>query len=371
MSEKRDYYDVLGVSKSSTEAEIKKAYRKLAMQYHPDKNPDNPEAEAMFKDASEAYSVLSDDEKKQRYDQFGHAGLNGQGFSSAEDIFSNFSDIFGGGGDIFSQFFGGGGGGGGRQQVRRGEDLQYRLRIDFLDAVKGVKKEIKIPRAAGCGDCHGSGAAKGSKPKTCDMCNGMGHVFQQQMFLRVRSTCPKCRGQGKMVSNPCKTCEGEGRVRKDDIVTVNIPAGVDNGSRLRVTGKGNEGKQGAPAGDLYVITLVSEHEHFERHETDILSEEPVSYAQACLGTKIDVQTAYGNEELEIPAGTPSGKVFTLKGKGVPFLGRRYGQGDHHVQVFVKVPTKMVKEEAELIRKLAELKGEKVDDGGFFSKIFGS
>ena len=354
MSEKKDYYDVLGVSKSSTEAEIKKAYRKLAMKYHPDKNPDNPEAEAMFKDASEAYSVLSDAEKKQRYDQFGHAGLNGQGFSSAEDIFSNFSDIFGGGGDIFSQFFGGGGGGG-RQQVRRGEDLQYRLRIDFLDAVKGVKKEIKIPRAAGCDDCHGSGAAKGSKPKTCDMCNGMGHVFQQQMFLRVRSTCPKCRGQGKMVSNPCKTCEGEGRVRKDDTVT----------------GKGNEGKQGAPAGDLYVITLVSEHEHFERHETDILSEEPVSYAQACLGTKIDVQTAYGNEELEIPAGTPSGKVFTLKGKGVPFLGRRYGQGDHHVQVFVKVPTKMVKEEAELIRKLAELNGEKVNDGTFFSKIFGS
>ena len=371
MSEKRDYYEVLGVSKSSTDSEIKKAYRKLAMKYHPDKNPDNPEAEAKFKEASEAYSVLSDEEKKQRYDQYGHAGLNGQGFSSAEDIFSNFSDIFGG--DIFSQFFGGGfgGGGGGRQQARRGEDLQYRLRIEFLDAVKGVKREIKIPRAAGCNDCSGTGAAKGSKPTKCDMCNGMGHVFQQQMFIRMRTTCPKCHGQGKMISNPCGSCEGEGRVRKDDTVTVNIPAGVDTGSRLRVSGKGNEGKQGAPSGDLYVVIMVNEHESFERHDNDILSEEPISYPQACLGTKIKVKTAYGEEELDIPAGTPSGKVFTLKGKGVPFLGRRYGQGDHHVQVFVKVPTKMSKEEADLVKKLADLQGDKVDEGGFFSKIFGS
>lgn len=372
MSEKRDYYEVLGVSKSASESEIKKAYRKMAMKFHPDKNPDNPEAEAKFKEASEAYGVLSDADKKARYDQYGHAGLNGQaGFSSAEEIFSNFADIFGG--DIFGDFFGFGGGrggrGGGRQRLRNGEDLQYRLKIDFLDAVKGTSKEIKIPRAVHCGDCNGSGAAKGSKPTTCDMCNGMGSVLQQQLFVQMRSTCPKCRGSGKMISNPCQTCSGDGRVRKDDMVKIDIPAGVDSGNRLRVTGKGNDGEKGAQPGNLYVIISVNDHEFFRRHDNDIVCEVPISYPQACLGTKITVKTVNGEEELEVPAGTPSGKVFTIKGKGVPFVNRRYGAGDHHVQVFVEVPKKMSKEEAELIRKLAELQGGKVDESGFFSKIF--
>jgi len=263
MSQPRDYYEVLGVAKTASESEIKKAYRKLAMKYHPDRNSDDPDAESKFKEASEAYSVLSDRDKRARYDQFGHAGLNSQaGFGSAEEIFSNFADIFGG--DFFSDFFGGGGGGQRGSRARRGENLQYRLTIEFLEAVKGCKKEIKVPRMIHCGTCHGSGAAPGSRPTTCDMCNGTGSVFQQQMFLRIRSTCPKCNGAGKIITSPCKTCSGKGRVRKDDQVSVSIPAGVDVGNRLRVSGKGNEGEPGGGAGDLYVDINVKEHEFFRR-----------------------------------------------------------------------------------------------------------
>ena len=370
MAQPRDYYEVLGVTKNATESEIKKAYRKLAMKYHPDRNTDDPEAEAKFKEASEAYSVLSDADKRARYDQFGHAGLNGHpGFGSAEEIFSNFGDIFGG--DFFSDFFGGGfsGGGGGGSRARRGETIKYRLTIDFLEAVKGCKKEIQVPRMVGCVPCKGSGAAAGSRPSTCDMCNGTGSVFQQQMFLRIRSTCPKCNGAGKMITSPCKSCAGKGRVRAETNVTVNIPAGVDGGNRLRVSGKGNEGEVGAPAGDLFVDISVKEHEFFRRHENDIICEVPVSYPQACLGTKIKVPTIEGEEELQIPPGTPSGKIFTLRGKGVPYLQRGYGNGDQHVQVFVGVPKKMSTEEEALVRKLAEMQGERVNESGFFSRMF--
>jgi molecular chaperone DnaJ len=369
MSQKRDYYEVLGVSKSAAEGEIKKSYRKLAMKYHPDRNTDDPDAENKFKEASEAYSVLSDEDKRRRYDQFGHAGLNGQsGFNSAEEIFSNFSDIFGG--DFFSDFFGGGFSTGQRgSRARRGENLQYRLTIDFLESVKGCKKEIKVPRMVHCDSCSGSGAAAGSKPIKCDLCNGTGSVFQQQMFLRIRSSCPKCNGNGKMISSPCPPCSGKGRTRQETNVPVNIPAGVDVGNRLRVSGKGNEGEPGGGAGDLYVDISIREHEFFRRHDNDIVCEVPVSYPQACLGTKIKVPTIEGQTELEIPPGTPSGKIFTLRGKGVPYLQRGYGNGDQHVQVFVGVPKKMTTEEEELVRKLAEIQGEKVNETGFFSRMF--
>ena len=373
MSNKRDYYEILGVSKDANEATLKKAYRQLAMQYHPDRNPDNPEAEEKFKEASEAYSVLSDSEKRSRYDQFGHAGLggNGQGFS--------YEDIFGGGGgfaDIFSEFFGGGfggfggGGGGGGRSLRRGENLQYRLKLDFLDAVHGVKdKEIKVPRAVHCGSCKGSGSAD-TKTTTCSTCNGMGAVLQQQMFVRMRTTCPTCRGKGSVIANPCSPCKGSGRVRQEEKVTLSIPAGVDTGNRLRVSGKGNEGETGAPAGDLYVDIEVKEHEFFMREENDVLCSVPISYPKACLGAKIKVPTVDGETELEVPPGTASGKVFTLRNKGVPYVNRKHARGDQLVQVVVAVPQKMTPEEEALIRKLAEVQGEKVDDAGFFSKIFG-
>ncbi len=373
MAEKRDYYDVLGVSKDSTEGDIKKSYRKLAMKYHPDRNPDNPAAEDKFKEASEAYSVLSDPEKRARYDQYGHAGMGGQNFS--------YEDIFGGGGgfaDIFSEIFGGGfggfggfgGGGGGRPNLRRGENLQYRMKLDFLGAVHGVKdKKIKVPRSVHCETCDGTGSAD-SKVTTCSTCNGMGVVLQQQMFVRIKTTCPTCRGKGTIIANPCAPCRGSGRVKKEETVTVSIPAGVDTGNRLRVSGKGNQGDVGAPAGDLFVDIHVTEHDFFMREDNDILCSVPISYPKACLGAKIRVPTVDGETELEVPPGTPSGKVFTLRNKGVPFVNRRHGRGDQLVQVVVSVPTKMTTEEEELIRNLAEVQGQKVEDAGFFSKIFG-
>jgi molecular chaperone DnaJ len=373
MSDKRDYYEVLGLPKDASPSDIKKSYRKLAMKYHPDRNPDDPAAEDKFKEASEAYSVLSDEDKRARYDQFGHAGMGGQNFS--------YEDIFGGGGggfaDIFSEIFGGGfggfgggGGGGGRSSLRRGQDLRYRMKLDFLEAVHGVKdKEIKVPRATHCGPCNGTGSAD-SKTSKCSTCNGMGAVLQQQMFVRIKTTCPTCRGKGTTIANPCTPCRGSGLVKKEENVTVSIPAGVDTGNRLRVSGKGNQGDVGAPSGDLYVDIQVKEHDFFMREDNDILCSVPISYPKACLGSKIRVPTVDGEMELDVPAGTPSGKVFTLRSKGVPFVNRRHGRGDQLVQVVVSVPTKMTPEEDALVRQLAEVQGSKVEDAGFFSKIFG-
>jgi len=373
MSDKRDYYEVLGLPKDASPSDIKKSYRKLAMKYHPDRNPDDPAAEDKFKEASEAYSVLSDEDKRARYDQFGHAGMGGQNFS--------YEDIFGGGGggfaDIFSEIFGGGfggfgggGGGGGRSSLRRGQDLRYRMKLDFLEAVHGVKdKEIKVPRATHCSPCKGTGSAD-SKTSKCSTCNGMGAVLQQQMFVRIKTTCPTCRGKGTTIANPCTPCRGSGLVKKEENVTVSIPAGVDTGNRLRVSGKGNQGDVGAPAGDLYVDIQVKEHDFFMREDNDILCSIPISYPKACLGSKIRVPTVDGETELDVPAGTPSGKVFTLRSKGVPFVNRRHGRGDQLVQVVVSVPTKMTPEEDALVRQLAEVQGSKVEDAGFFSKIFG-
>lgn len=373
MSEPRDYYEVLGVARDADEATMKKAYRKLAMKYHPDRNPDNPTAEAKFKEASEAYSVLSDAEKRQTYDRFGHQGLKGmgggQGFHSAEEIFSQFGDLFG-------DFFGGFGGGGrsrgpGGKRLRRGSDLQFGLKLEFLDAVHGCQKEIEVPRQGRCDTCEGSGAARGTRPETCGTCNGQGEVIQQQLFIRMRVPCPACGGRGQMIRNPCRPCNGSGRTRQTNKLTVNVPPGVKTGLQLRLSGKGDEGDVGAPAGDLFVVIEVEPHEFFRRDGDDVLCQVPISYAQACLGTKLKVPTVENEHDVEIPGGTPSGKIFTLRGQGAPRLGGRRGRGDQHVQVVVKVPEKMSSEEEELVRKLAELQNERVVEKGFLKSFWDS
>lgn len=371
MSTTRDYYEVLGVARDANAQDIKKAYRKLALQHHPDRNPDDPEAEAAFKEVSEAYAVLSDDEKRRMYDQFGHAGLRGAGvdpgFANAEEIFSQFSDLFG---DIFG--FGGRGGRGGRggPRLRRGADQEYTLELDFLEAVHGVQKEITVPRHTVCETCTGSGAKPGTSPTACSTCGGMGQVVQGHGFLRIRTTCPHCGGRGEVISSPCPACSGRGQTRVTDTLSVSVPAGVDTGLQLRLSGRGDSGDPGAPPGDLYVHIRVRPHEHFKRNGADTLVEIPIGYPKACLGGEIDVPTVDGIEKLEIPRGTPSGKVFTLPGKGVPRLGRRGGRGDHHVQVVVGVPKAMSPEEEELIRKLASLQEEKVSERGFWRDILG-
>ncbi len=371
MSQPRDYYEVLGVGRDADDATLKKAYRKLALQFHPDRNPDDPEAEAKFKEASEAYQVLSDPQKRQMYDRFGHQGLRGAGvdpgFQSADEVFSQFADLFG---DLFG--FGGGGGRGGGPRRRRGADLQYKLELDFMEAVHGATKEIEVPRSATCETCTGSGAEPGTEPETCDLCGGAGEVVQAQMFIRIRTTCPKCRGQGKMITKPCGTCSGRGRVRKTSKLSVNIPPGVQTGLQLRLSGKGDQGDNGAPPGDLYVLLEVGGHEYFKRDGDDILCQIGVTYPQACLGATVPVPTveADGAEtDLEITAGTPSGKVFTLKGKGAPRLGGQRGRGDQHVQVVVEVPKKMSREEEELVRKLSELQGKSPPKKGFFKHLW--
>ncbi len=373
MSSPRDYYEVLGVARDASEADLKKSYRKLAMQYHPDRNPDDPQAEAKFKEVSEAYAVLSDAEKRSMYDRFGHQGIRGQGmdpgFANAEDILSQFSDMFG---DLFG--FGGGGrrggGRGGGPRLRRGSDTEYALQLDFLEAVHGTTKEVSVPRHAICTGCKGSGAEPGTEPTGCTTCGGAGQVIQGHGFLRIRTACPTCQGRGKVVGTPCKQCDGAGRTRVVDTLSITVPAGVDNGLQLRLSGKGDEGDPGAPAGDLYVHIQVREHERFRRNGNEILVEVPISYPQACLGGAITVPTVDGEERLEIPAGTPSGKVFTLRGKGVPNLGRRGGRGDHHVQVVVAVPTRLSGDEEELIRKLAALQDHRVSEKGFWKEFLG-
>ncbi|MED5374085.1 MAG: molecular chaperone DnaJ [Myxococcota bacterium] len=355
---KRDYYEVLGVERDADEKTLKKAFRKLALQYHPDRNPDDPEAEAKFKEAGEAFEVLSDPQKRQVYDRYGHQGLQGQGYNPG---FQDMGDIFSHFGDIFGDLFGGGGRrGGGARGPRRGADLEYRMVLDFMDAINGVEKEIEVPKHAWCETCDGSGAKPGSDLKTCATCGGRGEVIQQQMFLRIRTTCPHCGGKGQTVSDPCGDCNGKGRKKVTERWTVKVPAGVDNGMQIRDRGKGELGEKGAPPGDLYVTIQVRKHEFFKRDGMDIFCQVPMSYPQACLGAEITVPTVYGTETLELPKGTPSGKVFTLAGKGVKGIHGR-GQGDQHVQVVVEVPKKMGEEEEALIRQLGELGDKPVAD----------
>ena len=368
MAGPRDYYEVLGVPRDASADDIKKAYRKLALQFHPDRNPDNPEAELKFKEASEAYQVLSDEEKKAVYDRYGHQGLRGmgadQGFQSAEEVFSNFSDLFG---DLFG--FGRQSRGGG-QRIRRGEDRELRVKVDFLESVHGCSKEVEYDRQARCDSCGGNGVQSGSKPETCGTCRGAGEVIQAQMFLRIRTVCPTCQGQGQVIRNPCRSCNGSGRQKEQEKLTVKVPAGIHEGLRIRLHGKGDDGDVGAPTGNLYVQVVVAEHPIFRRDGNDVVCTVPISYSRACLGGTIDIPTVDAvSEPLDIPAGTPSGKVFTLRNKGVPRLDGR-GRGDQHVQVVVAVPKTLTPKEEELIRQLAELQDEKVRDKGFWEDVRG-
>lgn len=346
---KRDYYEVLGVSREASADEIKKSYRKLALKYHPDRNPDNKEAEENFKEAAEAYEVLSDDQKKAQYDRFGHEGVRGAaGGASMEDIFSNFGDIFGG--SIFEDFFGGGGGGGRRQQ--KGASLRCQLSISFLEASTGCSKTIELTRQVTCNTCNGSGAKPGTSPVTCPYCQGQGEITQSQGFFSVRTTCPKCQGSGRIIETPCTTCNGKGRVPKRGKVEVRIPAGVEDGTRLRVAGEGEAAPQGGVPGDLMCYIQVQPHPLFERDGDNIFCQVPITFTQAALGSEVTIPTLKGKSNVTIPAGTQSGQVFRLRGQGIPNV-HGHGVGDLLVEVGIEVPKKLSERQSELLQEFAE------------------
>jgi len=361
---KLDYYEVLGVQKTADGDTIKKAYRKLAMQFHPDKNPGNKEAEEKFKQCAEAYEILSNSDKREKYDRFGHAAFQqggGPGFHDVDDVFANFSDIFG---DLF--------GGGGRQRQRRnngparGADLRYICEIELKDVITGLERDIEFDTEENCSECEGSGAEKGSSADTCPSCRGAGQVISQQGFFSVATTCPTCHGSGKIIKNPCKKCHGKGRTRVHRKIQVKVPAGVDTGTQLRVSGEGEGGHRGGPAGDLYVEIRVKDHDVFERHGLDLLGQLEVSYLQALLGAEIEVKTLDGDETITVPAGTNANERIRLKDKGVPSL-RGGGRGSIYFDIQVDVPKKLSKDEEKLLREIAEAKGEKVlpPKKGFF------
>ena len=357
MSNKRDYYEILGVSKESGDDEIKQAYRKLALKYHPDRNKDNPEAVEKFKEATEAYEVLRDSQKRASYDRFGHEGVSGfEGFGRGAA--ADFSDIFGDFdlGDIFENFFGGRGGGrgGGRNRARRGADLQYELSVSLEEAVAGKEVQIEIPRDENCSTCNGSGAAPGSSPSVCSVCNGTGQIRQTQGFFSVTQACYKCRGEGKIISSPCKTCMGRGLISKSRKITVKIPAGVESGSRLKINGEGEHGVSNGPRGDLYVLIHVKRHSVFERHGNDLLSLVDISFPTACLGGDIQVPIISGKKvRMKIPSGTENDQTFRLKGNGIPYLGS-YGRGDQLVKIRVLVPKKLTSRQKELLKEFAKI-----------------
>lgn len=373
---KRDYYEVLGVDRNATETEIKKAYRKLARQYHPDVNPDNKEAEAKFKEISEAYEVLSDPEKRSRYDRFGHAGTEAGGFGGGFGGFGGGpGPDFGGFGDIFDMFFGGGFGAARPQRgPRKGADLQLGISISFEEAAFGVEKEVKIGRLESCPICRGTGAEPGTQPRTCPTCGGRGQVAESQStpfghFQTVR-TCPRCQGEGKIIETPCKECRGSGTVRKNRTIKVTIPAGVDTGSRLRLSGEGEGGIRGGPPGDLFVQITVKPHKIFRRDGYDVTCEIPISFAQAALGAELEVPTLEGKTILRIPEGTQTGSSFRLKGKGIPSL-RGFGRGDQHVVVKIVTPTRLTERQKELLREFNEIEAKDgpVREKGFWKRAF--
>ena len=352
---KRDYYEILGVERSASDQEIKSSYRKLAMQHHPDRNPGNPQAEEKFKEASEAYSVLIDSEKRARYDQFGHAGLGNGGFGGFDpSAFTDFSDIFG---DLFSDFFGVNVGTGRRNRAQKGGDARADLNLTFEEAAFGKKTEVKVRRYESCEQCHGSGAAAGKGPVTCSTCGGRGQVRYQQGFFSVARSCPNCGGMGRVITDPCTKCKGQGRQVRERTVEVNVPAGVEDGTRMRYQEQGDAGVNGGPAGDLYVVLHVKAHPFFEREGKDLFCSVPVSFAQAALGAEITIPTLDGEYKLKIPEGTQSGTVLRVRGKGVPSI-RGGGKGDLHVQVRVQTPSKLTKRQREL---LAELGGTSAVD----------
>ncbi|MEM6512459.1 MAG: molecular chaperone DnaJ [Pseudomonadota bacterium] len=350
---KRDYYEVLGVSKSASDNEIKKAYKRLAMKHHPDRNEGNAEAEARFKEAREAYDVLKDGDKRAAYDQFGHDGVRGQagggGFGA-----EGFSDIFG---DVFGDIFGGGRRGGG-SQVFRGADLGYELKLDLETAVSGDDVTIEVPTQVTCEVCDGSGAKKGSSPVTCPTCGGVGQVRMQQGFFSIQQTCPQCKGAGTIIEDPCDNCNGRGRVRKIKTLSVKVPPGVDEGDRIRLSGEGEAGRNGGPAGDLYVEVRLKPHKLFERHGSDLACEVPVSFATAALGGEVELPTLDGTVSLKVPAGTQSGKVFRLRGKGVVTV-RDPRKGDLFATLSVETPVNLTEEQKKTLREF----DQQVQSGG--------
>jgi molecular chaperone DnaJ len=355
MSGKRDYYEVLGVAKDASDNDLKAAYRKLALQYHPDRNPDDKDAEDKFKEAAEAYEVLRDKQKRQIYDQYGHRGLEGSGFSG----FGGFEDIFSSFGDIFEDFFGfGGSRGRSRSRAQRGADLRYDLSLDFMEAAFGKETAIDIEKYEVCGSCQGQGCEPGKSPETCPQCGGVGQVGRSQGFFTIRTTCPQCRGAGQYIAHPCPECRGSGKVMVRKTVSVKIPAGVDHGSRLRLSGEGEAGAYGGPTGDLYVFIHVKPHDFFQRDGIDLHCQIPISFVQAALGDKIDVPTMSGEKTLEIPKGTQPGDRLRLKGEGVPSL-RNGHRGDQIIQVDIRTPTHLNKKQEALLKEFAQLEKHKL------------
>jgi molecular chaperone DnaJ len=364
----RDYYEVLGVERNADDGAVKSAYRKMALKYHPDRNPGNKEAEEKFKEAAEAYSVLSDAQKRAAYDRFGHAGVQGvaagpPGFNP--DVFADFSDILGD--FFFGDMFGSRAGRGGARP-RRGEDIRYDLEINFEDAIRGITVPIQVPKLEPCAKCNGEGAEPDGL-SACPTCRGRGEVMYQQGFLTIRRTCSQCGGRGKIVRRPCRQCQGEGFVRSDRKLEVRIPAGVDNGTQMRLTGEGQPSPNGGPPGDLYVILRVKEHPIFERNESDLHCRVPINLAQAALGTEVDLLTFDGLETLKIPEGTQPGTQLRLRGKGVPRLNGS-GRGDLFVHIEVKVPTKLSREQRKLIEQLREVlpAENEPEEKGLFDKV---
>ena len=363
---KRDYYEVLGLSREASQEEIKKAYRKLARQFHPDVNKDDQNAAEKFKEVSEAYDVLSSAEKRENYDRFGHAATDGQGFGGFGS-----ADFGGGLGDIFDMFFGGSGRS--RRGPERGADLRLDIEVTFEEAAFGLEKDVKIPRTEECSTCGGSGAAPGTAKNTCSACNGTGQVqfAQSTPFGRIvqSRTCDRCRGAGAILEKPCPTCKGAGQVRRTRTIKVKIPAGVDHGSRLRLSGEGETGSRGGPRGDLFVFIHVQPHDIFSRQGNNVILEMPVSFAQASLGDEISVPTLDGKAKLKIPEGTQSGTVLRMKGKGIPDV-RGYGRGDQHVQISIITPIKLTDRQKELLKEFAKIEGQKPhnSDKGFFEKV---
>jgi len=365
---KRDYYEILGVTRAASEQDLKSAYRRLAHQHHPDKNQGDPHAEEKFKEAAEAYAVLSDPEQRRRYDRFGHAGVSSAasaawgapGFGGIEDILGDlfgFGDVFGGAGRATSR----------RSAQQRGADLRYDLEITLEQAAAGMTAQLRIPKLETCEKCHGSGAKPGTQPETCRTCEGAGQVRFQQGFFSVSRTCGACRGTGQVINSPCDTCHGAGRVEQEKSIEVKIPAGVETGSRLRLQREGESGAYGGSPGDLYVVIHVAEHEQFERQGNNLYASVPITFAQAALGSEISVKTLKGDQSLKIPAGTQTGTVFRVRGQGMPVLGGR-GRGDLFVAVSVVTPTMLTREQRRLLEQLASVETKDLEDKKLSDKV---
>ncbi len=372
---KRDFYEVLGVQKGASAEELKKAYRNKAKELHPDRNADNPNAEAQFKEVNEAYDVLKDEQKKAAYDRFGHAafegGMGGGGGGprgGGADFASAFSDVFE---DLFGDFMGRGGPGGGRSRAQRGSDLRYNLRVTLEESFKGVQKTINVPSSVACDTCRGTGAEGGAEPVTCPTCSGMGKVRAQQGFFTVERSCPTCNGQGQIVKNPCKSCGGAGRVEKERALSVNIPAGVETGTRIRLAGEGEAGMRGGPSGDLYIFIEVREHPLFQRDGVNLFCRVPVSITTAALGGEVDVPTIDGGKSrVKVAAGSQTGKQMRLRGKGMPAL-RGGGVGDMLIELAVETPVNLTARQRELLREFEQLSAENNPEGSsFFAKVKG-